>query len=68
MPITFNSNNRKVLDALRDLIIDEFPGTPVVFEDPERLKAYYFLDDFTIKNVSTELQSYKEVDKGDEDF
>lgn len=38
------------------------------FEDPERLKAYYFLDDFTIKNVSTELQSYKEVDKGDEDF
>lgn len=38
------------------------------FEEPERLKAYYFLDDFIIKTISPELQSDKEVYKGDENI
>ena len=38
------------------------------FEQPERLKAYYFLDDFSIRSISTELQSDKEVYKGEENI
>jgi gliding motility-associated-like protein len=38
------------------------------FEEPERLKAYYFIDDFSIKNISTALQSDKEIEKGDENI
>ncbi|MBM55992.1 MAG: hypothetical protein CMB32_05495 [Euryarchaeota archaeon] len=36
------------------------------FEEPERLKAYYFVDDFSIRMISSTLQSDREVDKGDE--
>ena len=36
------------------------------FEEPERLKAYYFVDDFSIKEISYELQCNEDVDKGDE--
>ena len=35
------------------------------FEEPERLKAYYFVDDFSIKEISYELQCNEDVDKGD---
>ena len=35
------------------------------FEEPERLKAYYFVDDFSIKVISHELQCDEDVDKGD---
>ena len=35
------------------------------FEEPERLKAYYFVDD-SIRMISSTLQSDREVDKGDE--
>ena len=58
MPITFNSNNRKVLDALRDLIIDEFPGTPVVFEDPERLRPKFSQFFNIIPGESVVLERY----------
>ena len=40
----------------------------ISFEEPERLKAYYFLDDFSIKNITSEFQSDKEVDKGEENI
>lgn len=36
------------------------------FEGPGRSKAYYFVDDFSIRTLTSELQSDKNPDKGDE--
>ena len=35
------------------------------FEGPERLKAYYFLDNFSIRAISSVLQNDKFVDRGE---
>ena len=38
MAIVFNSNHRKVVDALQDLVAAEFSGTPVLYENPETFR------------------------------
>ena len=35
------------------------------WKEPERLKAYYFVDDFSIKEISHELQCDDDLNKGD---
>jgi hypothetical protein len=39
MAITFKPNHRRVVDALTDVLSTEYVGTPIYYEDPERLKA-----------------------------